>query len=150
MTSPLLSPADEGDEAVRSRLDHEPIIWLTTVAEDHRPHTVPVWFHRADPEVTVFSRPTTAKVRRLRGNGAVPGPDDPHEPPAAADYPAVAGSSSSSYQGTMWIAPFSPGIGTPCAVRLRAASWATTIQRPAVSTLISSSTVWSSPSARAR
>lgn len=26
VTSPLLSPADEGDEAVRSRLDHEPII----------------------------------------------------------------------------------------------------------------------------
>ncbi|MET0188503.1 MAG: pyridoxamine 5'-phosphate oxidase family protein, partial [Pseudonocardia sediminis] len=71
MTEPLLDPGDDGDAAVARRLDGEPIIWLTTVSADHRPHPVPVWFHWADPVVTIFSRPTTAKVRRLRGNGAV-------------------------------------------------------------------------------
>ena len=49
-----------------------------------------------------------------------------------------------------WMAPFRPGIGTPRASSARASSRATTIHRPAVSTLISMSTTWSSPSVRAR
>ncbi|MBW0106575.1 pyridoxamine 5'-phosphate oxidase family protein [Pseudonocardia sp. KRD291] len=70
-TPALLTPGDDGDAAVARRLDREPIIWVTTVSADHRPHSVPVWFHWADPFVTIFSRPSTAKVRRLRGNPAV-------------------------------------------------------------------------------
>ena len=71
MGTPLLDPADPVAAAAGARLDGEPIIWLGTVSPDRRPHTVPVWFHWSDPQVTIFSRPDTAKTGRLREHGAV-------------------------------------------------------------------------------
>ncbi|MBC3191258.1 pyridoxamine 5'-phosphate oxidase family protein [Pseudonocardia sp. C8] len=64
--TPLLDPADPRHDHAAARLAAEPIIWLTTVGEDARPHSVPVWFLFADPEIVLFSRPDTAKVGRLR------------------------------------------------------------------------------------
>src|ERR1700760_1752858 len=71
MADPLLGPEIPAGTGISDRLDSAPIIWLTTVSADGRPHSVPVWFHWADPVVTVFSRTDTAKVRRLRLNPAV-------------------------------------------------------------------------------
>jgi PPOX class probable F420-dependent enzyme len=68
---PLLDPAVATDAHAGGRLAAEPIIWLGTVAPDGRPHTVPVWFTWADPVVTVFSRPDTAKIGHLRAHAAV-------------------------------------------------------------------------------
>src|SRR5689334_19236984 len=65
MGVPLLDPAVAADAHTGERLASEPIIWLGTVDAAGRPHTVPVWFAWADPVVTVFSRPDTAKVGRL-------------------------------------------------------------------------------------
>ncbi|MEQ3553220.1 pyridoxamine 5'-phosphate oxidase family protein [Pseudonocardia nematodicida] len=69
--TPLLDPADPRHAHVAHRLTTEPIVWLTTVGADGRPHPVPVWFLFADPDVVIFSRPDTAKVGRLRDRSAV-------------------------------------------------------------------------------
>jgi len=71
MTRPLLDPAVTGHAHAACRLGAAPILWLTTVSPDARPHSVPVWFLWSDPHLTVFSRPDTAKVARLRSNPAV-------------------------------------------------------------------------------
>ena len=71
MGAPLLDPTVGVDAHAGERLASEPVIWLGTVTPDGRPHTVPVWFTWADPVVTVFSRPDTAKVGHLRTHGAV-------------------------------------------------------------------------------
>jgi len=71
MTRPLLDPSVAGHAHAACRLSAAPILWLTTVSPDARPHSVPVWFLWSDPHVLVFSRPDTAKVDRLRRNPAV-------------------------------------------------------------------------------
>ncbi|GAA4786448.1 hypothetical protein GCM10023200_20660 [Actinomycetospora chlora] len=71
MTDPLLDPTVAVDAHAGERLATEPIIWLGTVDGDGRPHTVPVWFAWADPVLTVFSRPDTAKVGHLRVHAEV-------------------------------------------------------------------------------
>ena len=71
MTRPLLDPSVAGHAHAACRLSAAPILWLTTVSPDARPHSVPVWFLWTDPHMTVFSRPDTAKVERLRSNPAV-------------------------------------------------------------------------------
>lgn len=63
--APLLDPADPAHARVADRLATEPILWFGTVSADGRPHSVPVWFLFADPQVLVFSRPDTGKARRL-------------------------------------------------------------------------------------
>lgn len=68
---PLLDPTVAGHAHAACRLTAAPILWLTTVSADARPHSVPVWFLWTDPHVVVFSRPDTAKVERLRHNPAV-------------------------------------------------------------------------------
>jgi PPOX class probable F420-dependent enzyme len=54
---------------VAERLQKEPIIWLSTVRADLRPHIVPVWFlwHNND-EILIFSQPENQKIRNIRQN----------------------------------------------------------------------------------
>jgi PPOX class probable F420-dependent enzyme len=56
---------------VDERLRTEPIIWLTTVRADGRPHTVPVWFSWDGKAILVFSQPGTQKMRNLQHNANV-------------------------------------------------------------------------------
>lgn len=63
----LLDPNDPLLAHAHERLHTEPVIWLAT----SWPHAVPVWFRWADPAVTVFSRPDTAKLAQLRRDPAV-------------------------------------------------------------------------------
>lgn len=53
---------------VEQRLREEPIIWLTTVRPDGRPHTVPVWFLWDGETFLVFSQPGNLKIRNLQRN----------------------------------------------------------------------------------
>ena len=53
---------------VDQRLREEPIIWLTTVRADGRPHTVPVWFLWDGQTFLIFSQPGTLKIRNLQHN----------------------------------------------------------------------------------
>lgn len=71
MTSPLLDATIGAEAHIQSRLEREPILWLGTVTPRGEPRSVPVWFRWADPIITIFSQPGTAKVARLRANPAV-------------------------------------------------------------------------------
>src|SRR6266699_497224 len=53
---------------VDERLRREPIIWLSTVRPDGRPHIVPVWFLWDGAAILIFSQPNNQKIRNLRHN----------------------------------------------------------------------------------
>ena len=52
-------------------LEKEPVVWLSTVRPDGRPHLVPTWFWWDGEALLVFSKPDARKVRNLRGNPSV-------------------------------------------------------------------------------
>lgn len=56
------------DAHVDERLRKEPIIWLSTVRPDGRPHLVPVWFFWDGKTITICSQPHTQKMRNLKHN----------------------------------------------------------------------------------
>ena len=59
----------------------DPVVWLSSVQRDGRPHVVPVWFHWDGERIVAFSKPHARKVDNLRGQPSVmlavgtPGPD---------------------------------------------------------------------------
>ncbi|MFL5675161.1 MAG: pyridoxamine 5'-phosphate oxidase family protein [Chloroflexota bacterium] len=52
-------------------LEQEPVVWLSTVRTDGRPHLVPTWFWWDGESLLVFSKPDAVKVRNLRANPSV-------------------------------------------------------------------------------
>ena len=52
-------------------LEHEPIVWLSTVRPDGSPHLVPIWFWWDGEALLVFSKPGAQKVRNLRAKPSV-------------------------------------------------------------------------------
>jgi PPOX class probable F420-dependent enzyme len=58
------------DDAARidGMLRREPIVWLSTVQPDGRPHLVPIWFSWDGSRLFVASKPDARKVRNLRLN----------------------------------------------------------------------------------
>jgi len=75
------------DASPRSRaqaeaaLRDDPVVWLSSVQADGRPHVVPVWFHWDGERIVAFSKPHARKVDNLRDKPRVmlavgtPGPD---------------------------------------------------------------------------
>ena len=67
----------QADAALRS----DPVVWLSSVRPDGRPHLVPVWFHWDGEQIVAFSKPNARKVGNLRDQPFVmlavgtPGPD---------------------------------------------------------------------------
>jgi PPOX class probable F420-dependent enzyme len=67
----------QADAALRS----DPVVWLSSVRPDGRPHLVPVWFHWDGEQIVAFSKPNARKVGNLRDQPHVmlavgtPGPD---------------------------------------------------------------------------
>lgn len=61
--------------AVANRIDRllrvEPVVWLSTVRPDGRPHLVPIWFSWDGREILIASKPHAQKVRNLRANPVV-------------------------------------------------------------------------------
>ena len=53
---------------VEERLRTEPIIWLSSVRADGRPHLVPVWFYWDGSMVLIFSQPNNQKIRNIQRN----------------------------------------------------------------------------------
>lgn len=47
-------------------LADEPVVWLSSVRPDGRPHLVPIWFRRDGRALIVLSRPHAQKVRNIR------------------------------------------------------------------------------------
>lgn len=67
----MLDLTQARDAHVDARLRSEPIIWLSTVRPDGRPHLVPVWFLWDGATILIFSQPGVQKVRNLRHNRRV-------------------------------------------------------------------------------
>lgn len=56
---------------VEQRLRTGPIIWLTTLRPNGRPHMVAVWFLWDGEQFLIFSQPNTQKIRNLRYSSRV-------------------------------------------------------------------------------
>ncbi len=56
---------------VAHRLEHDRIIWLTTVDANLTPQPVPVWFLWEGPTMLIYSRPNTPKLRNIERNPQV-------------------------------------------------------------------------------
>ena len=51
---------------VRSFLEREPVVWLSTSRPDGAPHLVPTWFAWDGETIVIRSKPDARKVRNLR------------------------------------------------------------------------------------
>ena len=49
-------------------LETEPVIWLSSVCDDGRPHLVPTWFAWDGETIVIVSKPGAVKVRNLRAD----------------------------------------------------------------------------------
>ena len=67
----MLDLSDSHGAHIDARLRHEPIMWLSSVRPDGRPHLVPIWFVWDGAAILFFSKPTAQKVRNLRHNPQV-------------------------------------------------------------------------------
>jgi PPOX class probable F420-dependent enzyme len=67
--------------SIEAALRHDPVVWLSSVQSDGRPHLVPVWFHWDGDRIVAFSKPHARKVDNLRDQPSVmlavgtPGPE---------------------------------------------------------------------------
>lgn len=79
--TPPAARAAAAPPQAEAALRHDPVVWLSTVRQDGRPHLVPVWFHWDGERILAFSKPRAQKVENLRGRPRVmlavgtPGPD---------------------------------------------------------------------------
>ena len=62
----MLDLSDSKGAYIDQRLRHDPIIWLSSVRPEGRPHLVPVWFVWDGASILFFSKPAAQKVRNLR------------------------------------------------------------------------------------
>ena len=83
------------DPSTEAALRNDPVVWLSSVQRDGRPHLVPVWFHWDGDQIVAFSKPRARKIENLRDHPAVmlavgtPGPDfDVELIEATAELPA--------------------------------------------------------------
>jgi PPOX class probable F420-dependent enzyme len=49
-------------------LETEPVVWLSSVCDDGRPHLVPTWFVWDGRTIVILSKPGAVKVRNLRAD----------------------------------------------------------------------------------
>jgi PPOX class probable F420-dependent enzyme len=70
MHAPVHATAGTQATAERSTantaLREDPVVWLSSVQRDGRPHLVPVWFHWDGERIVAFSKPHARKVDNLR------------------------------------------------------------------------------------
>lgn len=96
------SAADATGQAcpqAEAALREDPVVWLSSVQRDGRPHLVPVWFHWDGERIVAFSKPGARKIDNLRDQPRVmlavgtPGPDFEVELiEATAELPATSAS----------------------------------------------------------
>ena len=67
--------------SIEAALRDDPVVWLSSVQSDGRPHLVPVWFLWDGDRILAFSKPHARKVDNLRDQPSVmlavgtPGPE---------------------------------------------------------------------------
>jgi len=59
------------DAHIDRRLRTEPVIWLCTSGRSGQPHMAPMWFLWDGSTITLFSLPSTRKLRDLAANSRV-------------------------------------------------------------------------------
>jgi len=59
---------DDGTTRVDRLLRTGPVVWLSTVCPDGRPHLVPIWFWWDGASVLIASKPHARKIANLRAN----------------------------------------------------------------------------------
>ncbi|MCA9878897.1 MAG: TIGR03667 family PPOX class F420-dependent oxidoreductase [Thermomicrobiales bacterium] len=52
-------------ERVLHRLQHDDLLWLTTVAPDATPQPSPIWFYWDGATILIYSQPNTPKLRNI-------------------------------------------------------------------------------------
>ncbi|MFL5871671.1 MAG: pyridoxamine 5'-phosphate oxidase family protein [Solirubrobacterales bacterium] len=52
-------------------LEHESVVWLSTVRPDGTPHVIPIWFSWDGDSVLIASKPHARKIANLRTNPRV-------------------------------------------------------------------------------
>ncbi|MDQ3554112.1 MAG: pyridoxamine 5'-phosphate oxidase family protein [Chloroflexota bacterium] len=57
--------------SVMMALEHHPVVWLSSIRPDGRPHLLPLWFHWDGVSILIFSKPHAQKVRNLRADPRV-------------------------------------------------------------------------------
>jgi PPOX class probable F420-dependent enzyme len=73
--------ADRDRRTAELCLREDPVVWLSSIQADGRPHLVPVWFHWDGERILAFSKPKARKVENLRDHPRVmlavgtPGPE---------------------------------------------------------------------------
>ena len=64
----MLNLSPEFAALVKARLEGEEILWFTSVTPKGVPNTNPVWFHWDGEYITVYSQPSSWRVRNLKHN----------------------------------------------------------------------------------
>jgi PPOX class probable F420-dependent enzyme len=67
----ILNQENPAHAAAASRLETEPIIWLTTVAASGQPQSTPVWFRWDGGEFLIFGAARGPKVSNIESNPRV-------------------------------------------------------------------------------
>jgi PPOX class probable F420-dependent enzyme len=67
----LTEAPSPGRSSVDVALREDPVVWLSSVQRDGRPHLVPVWFHWDGDRIVAFSKPNARKVDNLRDDPRV-------------------------------------------------------------------------------
>jgi PPOX class probable F420-dependent enzyme len=57
--------------SIEAALRHDPVVWLSSVQSNGRPHLVPVWFIWDGDQILAFSKPHARKVDNLRDQPSV-------------------------------------------------------------------------------
>lgn len=61
---------DHGKRVVH-QLQHEAVIWLTTVGTSGTPQPNPVWFHYMDGDIYVYNQPDAVRLKNIAANNRV-------------------------------------------------------------------------------
>ncbi|MDQ3871414.1 MAG: pyridoxamine 5'-phosphate oxidase family protein [Chloroflexota bacterium] len=64
----MVEHAANGRVPIEDHLRTDPVVWLSTIRPDGRPHVVPVWFLWDGRAIHFYSKPGAQKVRNLRVN----------------------------------------------------------------------------------
>jgi len=96
MTAQAIDRPGQLRPSVNASLRDDPVVWLSSVQKNGRPHVVPVWFHWNGERIIAFSKPAARKVDNLRDHPYVmlavgaPGPEfDVELIEATAEVPDV-------------------------------------------------------------
>ena len=64
----MVEHGSNGRVPIEEHLRTDPVVWLSTIRPDGRPHVVPVWFLWDGSAIHFYSKPGAQKVRNLRHN----------------------------------------------------------------------------------